>query len=48
MQVRTDSGDRGDNFAQLEFVQNGGLSGSIKTDHQNAHLLLAPEAVEQL
>lgn len=28
-------------FSQLELVQNGGLSGSIQTDHEDAHLLLA-------
>lgn len=39
---RTDSGDGGDDFTELELVQNGGLSGSVKTNHKNAHLLLSP------
>jgi hypothetical protein len=39
---RTDCGDGGDDFTEFQFIQNGGLSGSIKTDHQNTHFLLAP------
>jgi hypothetical protein len=30
------------NFAQLQLVQDGGLSGSIKTHHQDSHLFLSP------
>lgn len=30
------------NFTELELVQNGGLSGRVKTNHQNSHLLLPP------
>jgi len=44
----TDCGNGGDDFTELELVQNSRLSGGVETDHQNAHLLLAPEAVEQL
>lgn len=36
----TDGGDSGDDFAELELVENGGLSGSIQTHHENSHLLL--------
>ncbi len=46
--VRTDCGDGGDDFTQLQLVEDGGLPGRIETDHQNAHLLLAPQAIEQL
>jgi len=30
------------NFTQLELVQDSGLSGSIKTNHQDSHLFLSP------
>ena len=46
--LRTDCGNGGDNLSKLQLVKNGGLSGSVETDHQNSHLLLAPQAVEQL
>lgn len=46
--LRTDCGDGGDDFTKLELVQDSGLSGGVETDHQDSHLLLAPEAVEQL
>jgi len=42
LNVESDGRDSGDNFTKLELVQNGGLSGSVKTDHENAHLLLSP------
>lgn len=32
----TDGGDGRHNFAKLEFVEDRGLSGSIKADHQNS------------
>lgn len=44
---QTDCGDGSDNFTELEFVQDCGLSGSIKPNHQNSHLLLSPQLVEQ-
>lgn len=34
--------------AALQLVQNGCLSGSIKTNHKNSHLLLPQEPVKQL
>lgn len=46
--VRTNCRNRGDDLTQLQLVQDSGLSGSVETDHQNTHLLLAPQAVEQL
>lgn len=47
-EIQTDSGNGGDDFAELELVQNRGLSCSVKTDHQDSHLLLAPQPVKQL
>ena len=44
----TDGRDGGDNLAQLELVQDGGLTGGIQSDHQDTHLLLAEERAEQL
>jgi len=46
--TRTDGGDSRDNLTQLQFVQNCRLSSGVEPNHQNAHLLLPPEAVEQL
>lgn len=37
---RTDSGNGGNYFSQLEFVKDGGFTGGIKTNHENSHLLL--------
>ena len=45
--TRTDCGDGGDDFTELQLVEDGGLSGGIETDHENSHLLLSPETVEQ-
>lgn len=42
----TNGRNGGDNFAKLEFVQDGGLAGSIETDHQDTHLLFAKEIKE--
>ena len=44
----TDGGDGRDNFAQLEFVKDGGFTGGIETDHQDTHLLLPPQLIEDL
>jgi len=44
----TDRRDCRDDFTELQLVQDGGLSGGVQTNHQNSHLLLAPEAIEQL
>jgi len=40
--IKADGRNGGDDFTQLELIQDGGLSGGIETDHQNAHLLLPP------
>ena len=38
----TDCRDGGDNFTQLQLIEDGGLSCSVQTDHQNSHLLFTP------
>lgn len=43
---RTNGWDRGHDLTELQLVQNGGLSGGVKTDHQNSHLLLADPFLE--
>ncbi len=43
----TNGGDSGDDFAQLQLVENGGLSGGVQTNHQDSHLLLPPEPVKE-
>ena len=44
----TDGGDGSDDLAELELVEDGGLTGGIKPDHEDPHLLLGEEAAEQL
>lgn len=44
----TDSRDGGDDFTKLQLVQNSGFTGGIETDHENSHLLLPPQLVENL
>ena len=39
---RTDCGNCGDNFTQLQLVQNCRFTSSIETNHQNAHLFPSP------
>lgn len=46
--VLTDGGNGGDDLAELELVEDGGLTGRIEPDHENPHLLLGEEAAEQL
>jgi hypothetical protein len=33
--VETNGGNGGDDFSELQFVQDSGLTGGIETDHQN-------------
>ena len=44
----TDGGDGGDDLAELELVEDGGLTSCIETDHEDPHLLLGEEAAEEL
>ena len=43
LNVETNGGNGGNDLTELELVQDGGLSGGIKTDHQDPHLLLSTE-----
>lgn len=43
---RTDGRNGSNDFTQLQLVENGGLSCGVKTDHQNAHLLVLHEVGE--
>ena len=45
---RTNGGDGGDDLAELELVQDGGFTGGVETDHEDAHLALGEELLEQL
>jgi len=46
--TEANGGDSGHDLAELELVENGGLTGGIETDHEDAHLLLAEEAAKHL
>lgn len=46
LDVETNGWDGGDNLAELELVQDCGLTSSVQTHHQNAHLLLGEETLE--
>lgn len=48
LDVEANGRDSGDNLAKLELVENGGFTGGIETDHENSHLLLPPQLIEQL
>lgn len=48
LDVESNGGDGGDDFSELEFVEDGGLSGGIKSDHEDAHLLLSNESLKGL
>jgi hypothetical protein len=36
----TNGRDRGDDLSKLELVEDGGLTSSIETNHQNSHFFL--------
>ena len=40
--------DGGDDLTELELVEDGGLPCSVEADHEDAHLLLSEEALEEL
>lgn len=46
--VRTDRRDRSHNLTQLQLIEDGSFASRVQADHQDAHLLLAPEAIKQL
>lgn len=47
LDVEADRGDGGDDLAELELVEDGGLAGGVQTHHQYPHLLLAEQPCEQ-
>ena len=44
----TNGWNRGDDLAKLELVQDGGLTSSVETNHEDTHLFLCKESAEQL
>ena len=46
--VESDGGDGGDDFSQLEFIEDGRLTRCIQSHHENAHLLLTEHPTEDL
>jgi hypothetical protein len=46
MNIFTNSRNCSYNFTQLELIQDGSLTGGIKTDHKDTHLSLAEEVIE--
>lgn len=44
----TNGRNGGHNFTKLKLVEDGCFTGSIQTDHQDAHFLLAKKAREEL
>eukprot|EP00435_Cladocopium_sp_Y103_P048707 s1291_g14.t1 len=48
LDVETDGWDCSDDLTQLQLVQNGGLTRSVQTDHQNPHLLLSNQPLPYL
>jgi len=46
LHVEADGGDGGHNLAELQLIQNRGLARSVKPNHENTHLLLREEALE--
>lgn len=44
----TNGGNGGDNLAELELVENGGLTSRIETHHEYTHLFLGKETTEKL
>ena len=43
----TNCRDCSDDLAQLEFVEDGGLTGGIQPNHQDPHLLLSKKTLEK-
>mmetsp|Transcript_6020 Transcript_6020/g.15757 ORF Transcript_6020/g.15757 Transcript_6020/m.15757 type:complete len:262 (-) Transcript_6020:40-825(-) len=48
LHVEANGGDGSHDLAQLELVQDRGLTGGIKSDHKNAHLLLGEQLAQHL
>ena len=48
LDIEADSGDSSDDLTKLELVEDCSLTGGIEADHEDAHLLLAKEALPDL
>lgn len=44
----TDGGNGGDDLSELQLIQDCRLTGCVETDHENTHLPLGEEFLEQL
>ena len=47
MKSPTNSGNGGDDLAQLELVEDCGLASSVQPHHQDPHLLLAEQSFKE-
>jgi len=47
LNIEADCGDGGDDLSQLELVEDCCFSGCVQSNHQDPHLLLSEEALEQ-
>lgn len=47
-ELSTDSGDGGDDLAELELVEDGSLTGGIEANHEDAHLLFREQTAKEL
>jgi len=48
LHIETDCGNCCDDLTELQLVQNGSLTGGVKTYHKNPHILLAEKTAENL
>mgnify|MGYP001344254594 CR=1 FL=1 len=46
LHVEANRGNRRDNLAELQLVEDGGLAGGVEADHEDAHVLLSEELAE--
>ena len=47
LNVEANGRDGGNNFSELQFVKDGGLSGSVKSNHKDSHVFLRMEEVAE-
>mmetsp|Transcript_17334 Transcript_17334/g.24285 ORF Transcript_17334/g.24285 Transcript_17334/m.24285 type:complete len:229 (+) Transcript_17334:295-981(+) len=48
LDIKTDGRDSGNNFTQLQLVQDSSLTSGVKTNHQNAHVRFAEHTAPEL
>ena len=46
LHIEADCGNSGDDLSQFQFVEDGGFTGSVKSDHEDPHLFLPNKGVE--